>query len=143
MIKLENFDLDNILMDEKPHENILIYDISYKTLIDSKPLRIRLDKIDGFIRIYNGTRYLTLFGFKKYDAIYNRTRYLINLKSGITYIFRTVLWNSKLILMILCLKEILDLGKVIIHIKSVLNKDKDYYYHKIFLEKCSYHLTKK
>ena len=51
MIKLENFDLDNILMDEKPHENILIYDISYKTLIDSKPLRIRLDKIDGFIRI--------------------------------------------------------------------------------------------
>ena len=88
MIKLENFDLDHILTDEKPHENILIYDISYKTLIDSKPLRIRLDKIDGFIRIYNGTRYLTLFGFKKYDAIYNRTRYLINLKSGITYIFR-------------------------------------------------------
>ena len=38
MIKLENFDLDHILTDEKPHENILIYDISYKTLIDSKPL---------------------------------------------------------------------------------------------------------
>ena len=45
--------------------------------------------------------------------------------------------------MILCLKEILDLGKVIIHVKSVLNKDKNYYYHKIFLEKCSYRLTKK
>ena len=44
MIKLENYDLDNILIDEKPHENILIYDISYKTLIDSKPLSIRLDK---------------------------------------------------------------------------------------------------
>ena len=27
-----------------------------------KPLHIRLDKIDVFIRIYDGTRYLTLFG---------------------------------------------------------------------------------
>ena len=35
-IKLEDFDLDNILIDEKWHKNILIYDISYKTLIGSK-----------------------------------------------------------------------------------------------------------
>ena len=38
----------------------LSHDVSYKTLIDSKPLRIRFNKIDGFIRIYDGTRYLTL-----------------------------------------------------------------------------------
>ena len=62
IIKLANFDLGNILIDEKLHENILIYNISYKTLIDSKLLRIRFDKIDGFIRIYDETRYLTLFG---------------------------------------------------------------------------------
>ena len=37
-IKLEDFNLDNILISEKSHENILIYDISYKTLIGSKPL---------------------------------------------------------------------------------------------------------
>ena len=37
-------------------KNILIYEISYKTLIDSKPLRIRFDQTDGFIRIYGGTR---------------------------------------------------------------------------------------
>ena len=43
-------------------------------------------KINGFIRIYNGTRYLTLFGSEKYDAIYNRIRYLISLTCGITYI---------------------------------------------------------
>ena len=43
MIKLEDFDLDNILIDEKSHENILIYDISYKHLIGSRPLRIRFD----------------------------------------------------------------------------------------------------
>ena len=35
MIKLEDIDIDNILTDEKSHENILIYDISYKTLISS------------------------------------------------------------------------------------------------------------
>ena len=76
MENIEDFDLDNILIDEKSDENILIYDISYKTLADSKPLRIRFDKIDGFIRIYDGTRYLTLFGSEKYEPIYNRIRYL-------------------------------------------------------------------
>ena len=30
IIKLEDFNLDNILIDEKTRENILIYDISYK-----------------------------------------------------------------------------------------------------------------
>ena len=51
IIKLEDFDLDNILTDEKSHEYVLIYDISYKTSIYSKSLRIRFDKIDGIIRI--------------------------------------------------------------------------------------------
>ena len=53
IIKLE----DNILIDEKSLENILIYDISYKTLIVPKPLRITFDKIDGSIRIYDAPRY--------------------------------------------------------------------------------------
>ena len=55
--------------------------------IGPKPLRIRFDKIDGFIRIYDGTRYLTLFGSEKYDAIYNKIRYLISLETSITYVF--------------------------------------------------------
>ena len=56
-------------MDEKSHENILIYDISYKTLIDPKLLQSRFDKINEFNKIYDGTRYLTLFHSEKYDAI--------------------------------------------------------------------------
>ena len=88
IIKLEDIGIDNILIDEKSHENIFIYDISYKTLIGSKPSRIRFDEIDGFVRIYDGTRYLTLFGSEKYEyAIYDRIKYLISLKSSITYIF--------------------------------------------------------
>ena len=61
--------IDNILVDEKLYENIFVYNILYKSLIDSKLLCIRFNKIDGFIRVYNGTRYLVLFGSEKYDCI--------------------------------------------------------------------------
>ena len=126
--KLEDFIIDKILVDEKSHKNILIYDIS------SNPLRIRFDKIDGFIRIYDRTRYLTWLGSEKYDAIYNRMRYFKSLKSSITYIFLTITQKSKLILMILYLqKKRLILHNVIILIKSVLNIDQNRYYYKIFL----------
>ena len=57
IIKIEDIDINNILIDEKPHENILVCNISYKSLIDFKPLRIRFDKIGGFIRVYDGSRY--------------------------------------------------------------------------------------
>ena len=86
MIKMEDFYLDNISTDKKSYENILVYNISNKSLIDSKPLRIRFDKLDWFIRVYVGTWYLVLFGTEKYGYIYNRIRYLISIKSGITNI---------------------------------------------------------
>ena len=57
-----------------------------KPLIDSKPLCIRFDKTDRFIRIYDGPRYLVLFIIEKYDSIFNKVRYLISVKSGMTYI---------------------------------------------------------
>ena len=72
-IKIEDFHFDNILLDEKSCENIWVCDISCKTLIDSKPLRISLEK--GFdIRVYDGTRYIVLFGREKYNAIYKSVR---------------------------------------------------------------------
>ena len=58
IIKFKDFDLDNILIDEKSHKTILIYDISYKNVIGSKPLQIKFAKIDGIIKIYDGSRYL-------------------------------------------------------------------------------------
>ena len=69
IIKVEGFDFDNFLLDEKQYTNILIRGISYSTLIGAKPLRIRLDKVDIFIRIYDGTTYVVLFGPENYDAI--------------------------------------------------------------------------
>ena len=144
IIKLEDFDLDNILIDKKSHENILIYGISYKTLINPKPLCIRFNKIEGFIKIYDETRYLTLFGSEKYDAIYNRIRYLISQKSGITCLFSHYCVKIKVDSYdSLPIDKRLTLHDAIIHIKSVLNKDKNHYYYKIFLAKCSYQLGKK
>ena len=55
IIKLEDFDFDNVLIDKKSYQNFPINDISYKTLIGPKSLRIRNDKAHGFIRIYDGT----------------------------------------------------------------------------------------
>ena len=57
-----------------------------KTSFGSKPLSIRFDKVDEFIRVYKGIRYLVLFGPEKVDAIYDKIRYLISQKSCITYI---------------------------------------------------------
>ena len=141
IIKFKDFDFVSILIDEKSHENILIYDNSYETLIGSKSLRTRLDKIDGFIRINNGTRYLVLFGPEKYGTIYNRIRYLIIQKRRIHMIFSH---NFAIILMILYLplEEILTLHDVIILFKSILNKNQNHYYYKAFLEKCSYQLAR-
>ena len=56
-------------------------------MIGAKSLQIGFDKLGGFIRVYDGTRHLVLFGPEKYDAIYNTTRYLISQKSGITCFF--------------------------------------------------------
>ena len=51
-----DIEFSDILLDEKlykeKYENILIYDISYQTSTGAKPLPIRFDKIDGFIKIH-------------------------------------------------------------------------------------------
>ena len=58
IIKIEDSYIDNSLIDEKLCENYLVYDISYKTLTGAKHL-----------------------------LIYNRFKYLIEVKSGITHVF--------------------------------------------------------
>ena len=87
IIKIEDFDFEDILLDEKSYENVLVSDILYKTLIGGKPLRIRFDKVDRFAIGYDGTRYLVLLSPEKYDALYNWIRYVISLKRGIKCYF--------------------------------------------------------
>ena len=128
IIKLEDFDIDNILIDKKSYEDILIYDISYKTLTWSKPFGIWFYKIDAFIRIYEGTRYLTLFGSEKCDAINNRIRYLKLLKNSNTYDFSHYYAEVKVDSYdSLPIEKRLTLYNVIILFKWVLNKDQNHY----------------
>ena len=48
-------------------------------------MRIRFNKIDGFIKIYDGTRYMVLFGPERYDEIYDWFKYIIREKRGVAY----------------------------------------------------------
>ena len=112
-------------------------------MIGAEPLCIRFNKIDGFVRVYDGTRYLVLFGVEKYDFIYNKIRYLIGEKIPITYFIshnyvkiKVHSYDS------LPLEKTLTFHNVIIHIMSVWNKDQNHHYCSIFLEKCSYQLPK-
>ena len=58
IMRAGNFDSDSISLDDKLHKN------SYETNFDYWlfELRIRFDKVGEFNKIYDGTRYLVLFG---------------------------------------------------------------------------------
>ena len=100
-------------------------------------MRIRFDKIDGFIRILDGEiKHLVLFDHELFDKICDRIKHLISEKSGITdsinHNFRKIRiysYNS------LPIEEILTFHNVIIHSKSVVNKNKNEYYYDVFLGK--------
>ena len=98
--RLENFNLDNIWIDKKPQENILIYDISYKILIDIEFLRIIFFKIDGFIRVYDGTRFLNCLVLKNMMLFTTKLDILL-VESHI--FFLTISRKPKLFLIILYL----------------------------------------
>ena len=85
IIKDKNYDFSDIFLDEKLYENLSICDISYKSSMSPKQLRIRIDKIDGFIMILDGKiKHLVLFDYGLFDKICNKMKYLISKKSGIT-----------------------------------------------------------
>ena len=88
---------------------------------------IKFDKIDGCIRIYDGTRYLTLLDSQKYDTIYDSISYLLSLKCDMTYIFSHYFAKIKVDSYDSLLIEIGLTLHVIILIKTVLNEDKYHY----------------
>ena len=108
-------------------------------MIGAKPLRTRFNKIDGFIRVYNETTYLILFGPKKYDAIYNRIKYLMSQKKGgggIIYVSSHYYVKIKV-----DSYDCSPLKKIVCN--KVRNKDQNQYYYNKFLEKRCYQLAKK
>ena len=67
-----------------------------------------------------------------YDTIYNRIRYLVSQKSGITYAFFDLFDSLSLRLI---------LNNAITLIKSVFNKNRTHQCYNILSEKCSHQLA--
>ena len=62
----------------------IFHNISYKTPTSPKPLRIRFDKINGFIISLDGKiKHLILFNYGYFNKICDKIKYLISKKSGI------------------------------------------------------------
>ena len=111
------------------YENTSIYGISYKTSIGAKPMRIRFDKIHIFIKVHEKVRYLVLSEYSYCDKIWDKIKYLISEKSGITdsinHNFARIKIDSYVSLPI---EKLLILHNVIVLTQSaVKNKNECYY----------------
>ena len=109
-----------------------------KTSTRVKPLPIRYNKTDRYIKFHNKVRYLVLFD-EWYNKICDRIKYLISESSGITdsinHNFGKIRIDSCHSLLI---EQILTFHNIIILIKSVFNKNKNNCCYNIFLEKGLY-----
>ena len=102
-------------------------------------VRIKFNKIEGFIKIHDKIRYLVLFNYSYCNKMCHEIRYLLIEKGGITdsinQNFARIRIDSNDSLFI---EKILTFHNVIIPIKSVFNKNKHEYYYNIYLGKGSY-----
>ena len=109
-----------------------------KASTNAKPFHIRLDKLDGFIKVHDKIRYLVLFDYNNCDEVCDKIKYLVSEKRGITdsvdHNFARIRIDSY---DSLPFKKVLSFHNVIILIKSVVNKNINYYYN-ILLEKGLY-----
>ena len=99
-----DINFSSILLDEKLYEIISVYGISYKIATGPNPMRIRFDKIDGFISVRgNEFRYSVLFDCRLFDNIYDTIKCLISKKVALQIVLIIILERSELIHIILYL----------------------------------------
>ena len=51
----------------------------------AKPLRIRFHKINGYMKIYGGIRYLVLHDYKRYNALFDRIHMIFTYRKNIDF----------------------------------------------------------
>ena len=83
-------------------------------------MHIRFNKIDGFIRVHGGEFICLLFDHGLFDKICEKSGITDNLNNNFGKI-RIDSYNS------LAIEKILAFHNLIIHIKSVVNKNKNEY----------------
>ena len=94
IINIKNFDPNNIKIDGKSYQNILIYYIEYVTIKDSKYMKMNsvnhlyliFSKVNGYFEEVNVKKYLTLVPaneskekIKKYKELWSKIRDLMKL----------------------------------------------------------------
>ena len=123
-------------MNEKPYESCLILDVTY----GEKPLSLIFDKINGYIRKYDGTKYVGFFySGKTFKRIFYRIRYLIMFKSNISNVYSHKYTKIKINSNDdLPYEKVTNEDNVVILIKSVFNENYNHYYYETCLEKFPY-----
>ena len=85
IIKDRDIHFADILLDEKKYENVSVYNVSYKTSTDPKPLRIMFNKIDGFVRVLDcEIKHFALFDYGLFHKTCDKIKYFISEKNDIT-----------------------------------------------------------
>ena len=124
----------------KYYSQVFLDESLHKTSTSLKPLLIKFDKIDGFMKARGELRYFVLSDYGLFDKIYDKIKYLINFYDKIKYLInkksavtdsinhnfgKTKIdsYNS------LPIEKILSFHNVIILIRSVGNKNKNNYYY--------------
>ena len=111
-----------------------------KNLYDAKSLRIIFEKVDGYVRKYDTTKFLGLFhSNEKYETIFEKIRYLVLLKKNVSDVYPHKYLKIKIDSDdgVLLEKTWNIYNVVIIPVKSVFNKNRSHYYYQAVLGKCA------
>ena len=140
IISINDIDLANTLVNERSYGKILIYIVAYKIPYGSKDLHVIFNKVEGYIRKYDKTRYLALFhSDKNCQRFFDRIRYHLMLKYNISEVYSHKFMESKVNSDDnLPLEKSLDMHNVIILTDSVFHENYNQYYYQEVLEHCSY-----
>ena len=86
VINIDDLGLDNI---HSIKQQIKHFDLwCNKNLYDAKSLRIIFEKVDGYVRKYDTTKFLGLFhSNEKYETIFEKIRYLVLLKNNVSDVY--------------------------------------------------------
>ena len=155
MINIKIFDPNNIKLDEKSYKKILINYIGYKTIKDSKCIKVysvnRLylifNKVNGYFEKINRNKYLTQVStneskekIKRYEELWSKPRDLIrSITKNSDY------YNEKYMKIKFSSDEKLPLNKMIeiptmaIVVRAIFY-DNNTFFPQVFLDECLYKL---
>ena len=155
MINIKNFDPNNIKLDEKSYKKILINYIGYKTIKDSKCIKIysvnRLylifNKVNGYFEKTNRNKYLTQVStneskkkIKRYEELWSKPRDLIrSITKNSDYYnkkYMKIKFNSD---EKLPLNKMIEIPTMAIVVRAIFY-DNNTFYPQVFLDECLYKL---